>query len=425
NLCLLVITAAIIFTTCRLLDVSTMVSFVVTLGWTLSLPSRSVIGVIRQYTLLSLMAALVLLVLVLWLKTNQTRYVIGLAVIFTAGFLTHYQFWIPALFGSLFAAAVQYRRGNRRQVIQLGVAFGVALACFWLIHPDFRQSFVISRQLAQPFTFPTFVQRIVAGAASIGQIFDPLDWSHPLPYGLLEWKNPLFIALNIANVGIGVAAAYLVIRMGLKAFRSRSADELLSVGGLPAFTGVAAWSVVMILYVMHVSPVHAIGLQYLHFTTPFIFVAVAQGIEKVKASIPDRAFAVAPVVMVLCAVLATTVFVAHKKERQRIDAVANADTLLIDTDKMGILPAVVWHARPTTKVYGAMQDKMLANFPALSPARDGRLFFVSSYAYGNTEENRDRELSLISRAGFGEPVKQPGGVVFLIHLGGDLYTFTD
>ena len=425
NLGILVITACIIYATCRLLSVSNFLSFVMTLAWMLSLPSRTAIGVIRQYTLFSMLTALLLLLLVLWLKSPQPRYVFGLGIVLTAGFLTHYHFVVPAGCAIMFALAILFKRRKYRELTQLLFATAASGLIFYLSHPDFLTSVSRAHAQAQSFTAAGFLQRAVAVAGALLQTFNPLDWSHPLPYGLLDWSHPLYLALDVLNLVLGAAGAYIAIRLAVRAFMTRALtlDTIICVNYLPILAAVTSWSVIAALYVFCVSPVHAIGLQYIHFVTPFLFVGVAQAAEVFKDAIPRSAVVAFPVVLVVSAIIATGLFAVHRSEQQRILAIHNADALIVDSDRIGILSTVLWFAKPDAKVYAAMQDSLLTDSAGLPTTVDGKLYFASSNEYGNSSDKREMILKRLVGLGYGNPVRQPTGIVPLIPLGGDIYAF--
>lgn len=425
NLVILVVAVIVIYAVCRALSVSAPVSFVATLAWMLSLPTRTALAVVRQYTLFSMLTALLLLLVVLWLTKRQDRYVVAIGVVVAAGLLTHFHFVIPAAVMLLFAAAVLARRAAYTPVLRMAGTVLAAVVVSLLLHPGFLESLERADRQAQAFTIAGFAQRVGSVLATTFQIFDPLDWTYPLPYGLLDWHNPVFIVVNVLNVLVGFVATYLVVRFAIKAARSRprSLPGMISIEYLPAFTAVATWCVVVALYVLCVSPVHAIGLQYLHFLTPLLFVAVAQLAHARHHEIPHAVSAAVVPVLLVGALIGTSVFVWHRSEQQQVLDIRQADALIVDTAAIGVLPAVLWHADPGTAVYAAPQHELATNFPDLSAAGD-RLFYAASSAYDNTDEDRDRILARLEQAGYRNPTRVPARVVPLIPLGGDVWEFT-
>lgn len=426
NLVILLITAVIIYASCRVLDVSKTFSFIVSAAWMLSLYSRMTIGVIRQYGLFSMLAALLLLLTVLWLKKRQPGYVFGIAIVLVAGVLTHYQFVIPALITFLCACAILARRRQYKEVTQLVVAAGLAALTFYLSHPNFLVSVGRADAQAQSFSLVGFVQRLGSVVGTVLQLFNPLDWSHPLPFGLLDFSDPLYAAINLLNVAVGGAGLYFAARLAIRAYRKRPStlDAMVAVDFLPFVAGVASWLAIIALYIFFVSPVHAIGLQYLHFVTPFLFVGLGQAAEACKYSIPRKVVVAIPPLLIVGAALATALFVGHRSELLRIDEIKQADALILDSDKIGILPTVVWHANPATKVYAAAtQDELLANLPDPATVAGENLFYASSLAYGNTPEKRQQILGRLEEMGYRNEGGLSVSVVYLVPLGGEIYAF--
>jgi hypothetical protein len=424
NLLFLAVGVISIYSVCRVLSVSRAVSFIATLAWMLSLPTRTAVSVLRPYALFAALTALLLLLVVLWVKRQQGRYVVGIGVVLAAGLLTHYQFAIPAGLMLAFALRVVVRRRRYSSSVQLVSAVTAAVLVFFLVHPGFLASVLLADSQGQSFTFASFGERMVSALATVFQMFNPLDWSEPLPFGLFDWQHPLDAVLNALNVLVGCAAVYFVGRLAVRAFtqRPRPLTAMLSVEYLPAFTAVATWCLVVAMYVLCISPVHAIGLQYLHFITPSVFVAVAQLAQAYRSDIPYKlAVSIVPVLLV-GAVIGTSVFVWHRSEQQQIFAIRQADAVVIDTTEIGILPAVLWHVDPDTPVYAAGQTELVARLPGLVAAGDS-LFYVASSAYSNSDRNRDAIVNRLTNAGYRKKSTVPQGDVYLIPLGGDIWVF--
>ena len=428
NLVVLISTAIVIFATCRLLSVSNTFSFIAATAWMFSLPSRSAIGVIRQYTLFSFFTALLLLLVILWLKRGDRKYLFAISLVLAMGVLTHYQFPVAALAIVIFTIAILHKRNDRKSIAQLAGAGVAAFVIFYLVNPHFMESVWQADGQAQDFSLLGFGQRVGSVLATVIQLFNPLDWSHPLPFGLLDWQSPLFIAINILNLVVGAAAAFLAFRIVRKYFRSiRSSPQqrgaIISVENLPILAFCASWSAYVAMYIFFVSPVHSIGLQYLHFTTPMLFVGVAHAAQQCQPEIRRWVTIGMPAVIVLGAVFATSIYVSHRHEQERIYSIQTADTLLLDSTAIGILPSVLWHADPNTKVLASPQSDLIAQLPVASAGADQKLIFVNSTAYENSPEQRDSILHRLTELGYGDGVRQFSGIVPLIPLGGDIYVF--
>ncbi|WP_194163435.1 glycosyltransferase family 39 protein [Mycolicibacterium sp. P1-5] len=433
NLVVVCLTAVIIYVTCRVLAVSGPLSFLATLAWTVSLPSRTAVGVIRQYSLFTMLAAVLLLVAILWLEKKQLRYLFGLCGVLAVGFLTHFQFPIPATVTVFCVAAILWRRRAFVKIAQLVLAVVVAAVVFYVVEPGFMESVGRAHDQAQSFTFPQLFQRTAAFIPTALQLFNPLNWSHPLPYGLLDWAQPRYVVINLLSITIGVGAAYLVVSTVVRAIRSgpRGLDRWLTVRRLPICAGVLCLLTIFAMYVSFISPVHAIGLQYLHFVTPFLFVGVARMVQDRQDAqdSPDfrwpRLVTGLPVVLLMCAVLSSALFVVHRSELEPVRDIAHADALIVDSDHEGVLPAILWHADPSTKVFAASQDVILAKHPDAGPAVAAHeCYYVSSTAYENNRAKQEQIRQWLRSLGHGDEAALRQGVVPLIPLGGDIYRFT-
>lgn len=426
NLLFLLTTTTIIFVTCRVLSVSKQFSFLSALAFLVCLPSRMTVGVIRQYALLSLIVALLLLLIVLWLKRGQIGYLLGVAVILASGLLTQYQFPLIAAFTVSFAAAILLRRRDHRRVAQLVASAVAAAAIFLTILPGFLESVLRARRQAQPFDILDMPQRLTSVGGTILQLFNPLDWSHPLPFGLLDWASPLYVALNTVNLLIGAVGAYLAVKLVIRAYKTRphSVTALLTVEMMPICTAIASWTAIMMMYIFFVSPVHAIGLQYLHFTLPGLFIGLAQAAEQTKDQIPQKVVRIIFPVLVTCGLVASVIFIAHRSEQQVILQLRYAGAVIVDSDRIGILPTVVWHTNPDSNVFAAStQAELLAAEPDPMAVSSGSFYYVSSLGYDNTARDRDAILERLSKLGRGGGDPQSTSVVYLVPLGGEIYAF--
>jgi len=423
NLVFLAVAIIALYTTIRLFAVPHRTAFVVTLAWIVSLSTRSTMGVIRQYSLFTMLTAVLLLMTVLWLQRRKRPYLVGMVAAMVAGLLTHYQFLFPmvAIIGT--GAAVLWRAHQTRDLTRLLGAAVVSGLIFVAIHPHFRQSVLTAHQQAQPFDLKVLPIRIGGAALSLTQMFNPLDWSHPIPYGWADWNRPALFVISLANVLASIAAFCFVVIVVRRFIRRRIADRgsVPTVSDVPLIAGIATVAIVVGLYISFVSPVHAIGLQYLNFATPMLFVGIACALPPRTRAVADRKPVAAA--LIACAAVATSLFVMHRSEVLPITTVSRADSLVLDSYRRGILPTVLWYARPTTRIYAATQEELLQRFPVLGSPADGRLLYVNSEPFGNTARNRKAILNKFHQQGYTGATKVPSGSVPLLPFGGRIYAY--
>lgn len=423
NIVFLGVATAAIYATCRLLSVSQWIAFVATLAWLVSLSTRSTVGVIRQYALFTMLTALLLLLAVLWIQRKRWPYLVGMAAIMTAGLLTHYQFPFPlaAIVGA--GALMLRQRHARRDLTHLALAAICSVLLFVAILPHFRRSVLLAHSQAQQFELINLPLRIGGSAFSVAQLFNPLDWFHPLPYGMLDWTRPSLAVVSLLNIAASIVTFWFVVSLFRRYFKQNPLVSTSPLSHLPILAGIATLAVVILMYVSFVSPVHAIGLQYLNFITPMLFVGIACAAECSLPVISDRRAVTLPATLIACAAFATALSVVHRAELLPIRAIGKADSIVLDSTRRGILPTALWHAKPSARVYAATQEGLLRKFPLLPPRASGELVYVSSEAFGNTAKNRKDILKEFNLDGYSEPERLTTGVLPPIPFGGNIYVY--
>jgi hypothetical protein len=423
NIVFLSVATVAVYTTCRLLSVSQWIACVATLAWMVSLSTRSTVGVIRQYTLFSMLTALLLLVTILWMQRRGWAYLVGMVVVMTAGLLTHYQFPFPmaAILGT--SALLLWKSHARREIAHLALAGISSVLLFVAILPHFRQSVLLAHKQAQQFELLNLPIRIGGSAFSVAQLFNPLDWFHPLPYGLLDWTRPTLAIISVLNIATSIATFWFVVALFRRYFKQSPAPSTSPLSHLPILSGIATLVLVILMYVSFVSPVHAIGLQYLNFITPMLFVGIACAAESCVPVISERRAVTLPATLIACAVFATSLTVWQRTELLPIRAMGKADSIVLDSARRGILPTALWYAKPTARVYATSQDDLLQKFPVLPPRASGTLIYVSSETFENTVKNQQAILKEFDQDGYSQAKQLTTGVLPPIPFGGHIYVY--
>lgn len=423
NIVFLSVATVAIYATCRMLSVSQWIAFVATLAWIVSLSTRSTVGAIRQYTLFTMLTALLLLLAVLWIQRKRWPYLAGMVAVMTAGLLTHYQFPFPLATIAGTTALLLWKRHARREVGHLALASAASVALFVAILPHFRQSVLLAHKQAQPFELINLPIRIGGSAFSVAQLFNPLDWFHPLPYGMLDWTHPYLAIVSLLNIAASIATFWFVLSLFRRYFKQNLTASSWPLSHLPILSGLATLAMVTLMYVSFISPVHAIGLQYLNFVTPMLFVGIACAAECTLPTISDRRATTIPAILIACAALATSLSVMQRAELVPIRGIGKADSIVLDSTRRGILPTVLWHAKPSTRIYAADQVDLLQKFPVLPARTSGELVYVSSDAFGNTVQNRKGILKEFHQNGYSGAKRLTTGAVPPVPFGGRIYVY--
>lgn len=392
NMVFVVLTALVIFTACRLLSVPNMVAVAVILTWSLTMASRAAAASARQYALLGLFSALLLVLLIIWCQRRRFGYLLAMIPVIAGGMLTQYLFVLPAAAACVVIGAVMLLGRGYRELIQLAVVYVVAAAVFLCINPDFVQSLRLGGEQAQPLTLVAIPMRIGVVLMAVVETFLPLDPAFQID--AVTVATAVITALVV--LPMLVLAARWLLRNG-PGWRARGVTDR----SLPVTMFLATWLAMIALFVFCVIPLHAMRPLYLYSLTPFLFVALAVAAQ--------RSGAVIAAVSVLFAFQFVGVAIstaAHAYQHYRVPvALPGADAaMILDSDRRGIVPAVMWQLSPDITTYVATQDQLLTDFPDLRPVAGKELYFVSRLvsgsAYGSTAAKREQILQEFGNRGY-------------------------
>jgi hypothetical protein len=141
-----------------------------------------------------------------------------------------------------------------------------------------------------------------------------------------------------------------------------------------------------------VSPPHAMGYRYLTLLWPLLAVLVTSLLWR---SAPGRLVASALCIALLAASL-SWLWGAARKGAGPVVVPDPRRPVLIDSAERGVLPPVLWHAAPQTRVFAASQRHLLEH-PAvwLDTLGDEPLYAATAIGHRTTQKARDRLLALL------------------------------
>jgi hypothetical protein len=144
------------------------------------------------------------------------------------------------------------------------------------------------------------------------------------------------------------------------------------------------------LYMAMLTPRHAIGWRYFSTLWPLLTVLVVALLWRHAAG---RVLATALSIALLGASVDWV-----RQERRNVSAPVVPDprrSLLIDSVEEGVLPTVLWHVAPETRVFAARQSHLL-NRPAawLDTLGDEPIYAATAIQFGTRAESRERLLDL-------------------------------
>jgi len=391
-------------------------AILVTLVWTVSPAVLQTAAEARQYDLFGVMTVLFIWLLAVCLDTKKSPPVwqwLLLGLTAAMGNLTHYHFILIVSGGFLiFGWRRLWQNGQIRPSRQLVAAISVVIVAYILslfLHPAFLTSIkaLAGRQVEEAtfFLTPLDVMRRIFAAADTFTGFWVYGW--PLQVALFI----LFVS-GIAFLGLAFVRNRQRITTTLKQVDWTGYEALLLclwLGGLS-----------ILMYLTFLSPIHAMTSRHMSAVWPFYaFLPVFLfRVLKAKWRRPQNIVAGLAITMIVFGILST--WQANNQMQSQVtglDILEAAPAILVDTVHRGVLPQLLIHVPPDTRIYAAWQHSLLEQPEDwLSQLPDGALY-LSEGAYGNTAENQEQILSLLAQDFTLQPIESsiPGmGNVYLL-----------
>lgn len=392
NFVIVALTAVVIVKTCRLLAVRAGSVCIVGLTWALTMSTRMAATAVRQYSLLGLFSALLLLLVVLWFNRNRLAYLVALVPVVAGGLLTQYLFFIPAAMALLLVGITLLRTHRYRELAVVATGYVVAAMLFVAANPEFAYSMHRGSQQAQSFSWAALPVRIVAVLAQLVEPFVPLDPAYQF--------DPVMIAVCGFTALIVLPMVVHVIRWALTLRHERRAVPVTS-ESVPMLMFLGCSAAVVAFFVLFISPEHAMRPIYLYFLTPFLFVGLAvaaQRSARVVASVTTLF-----VYQFVGVAVATSVFVLAQTPKPA-PPIGSHSAIVLDSDRRGIVPTTLWSVPPDAITYAATQSDLLRQFPGLDAVGDRDLYYVSRIMpgapYGNSTAKRKKILQAFTDRGY-------------------------
>lgn len=304
----------------------------------------------------------------------------GLAVATLAGLLTHYHFvLLVAAAGVGFAVA---RRREPRGLLLPAMAVLAGVLAFVAVHPHFLASVLRAREQAQGFDLGDFVPRLEATLLTYSTFF------------VSTACNAWLIHKYLLPLGVAALAIVALVVWLLWCRRSIAISGPSERAMVYLFLTMAAANT--LLYLVGVSPKHAMGPQYLALVWPFL------AFGPVLLLVRLRPLA-APALVVVCA--AATVAGTAGVQRQVARSartpdpqryLATAPAVVIDNVARGVLPCVVWHLADDQLVFAAPETRLVEHPDQWTTRLAPGAIYVSVTSYGNTPAGRERLLQTLS-----------------------------
>jgi len=392
NFVIVAVTAAVIFETCRLLAVPAPIVCIIGLTWGLTMTTRMAAASVRQYSLLGLFSAVLLLLMVLWFKHNKIGYLAALIPVITGGMLTQYLFFVPATMALVLIGMALLAGRRYRELGLLAAGYAVAAVLFVAVNPGFTDSMHRAGLQAQSFSWAAVPLRIAAVLSQLIEPFVPLDPVYQF--------DPAMIAICVLTAVVVLPMLVQVVRWVLK-MRHQRPHVSVNSESVPMLMFLGGSAAVVAFFLMFISPEHVMRPIYLYFLTPFLFVGLAvasQRSAKVIASVTTLF-----VYQFIGVAVATSVFVLTQSPHP-VPPPGSHSAIVLDSDRRGIVPPSLWWVPPTALTYAGSQSDLLRHFPNLDAVGDRDLYYVSRIMlgapYGNSTTKRKKILKEFTDRGY-------------------------
>lgn len=304
----------------------------------------------RQYSLLTLIAVTFAWALLRLVRPGQPSWLVmlALALCAMAGMMTQYQFFVVIAAG---AALVLLLTATRRMSSAHATTVILPLVCgallFWLLNPHFLDTMSRQRVGSQPFDAAVVPDRAKLVISSLTAFALPAA-----PHR----RYALWATLYLLVPGV------LALRSILSDLRSesghRNPHSIASLGFLGGFIAAA----IIGMYVLFITPEHAMGARYLGAVFPF----VAFGLVLALRTLPRTVAGAVTVALCLWQVGASlnVALTSHADAlaQHRAAAVWQTDTstVLLDNIARGVLPGIICNLPDDALVLASPQENLLA-----------------------------------------------------------------
>ena len=310
-----------------------------------------------------------------------------LMLLTAVGLLTHYHFGLVVAGCILFWVVVLSVRGDRRRAATMVLSALGGCALVVLLHPSFYHSFLAQASRAEAAAAFPLSHRINKLLISYMGFFVVRE----SVFRYVVTERAFVLALLGAVLLAGVVGVYLRRRSK----RDRAADPQALARRFTSWLTLFLIGVTTVLYLVGLTPAHAMGGRYLSFVWPFF--AFVPGL--LLRYLPrGRTF----LALLLCVLMLGSgidhvrrLAASARRSPSLAEAVAGSERVVLDNLRRGVVLQVVWDLPDSKLVFAADQTGLLRDAGRLGRA-EGPWFYISIRGYGNSAKDRDAILQHIS-----------------------------
>jgi len=373
-------TGLALFRLARLVGVDRRQALVVVATWMFSPAVVWIPWLTRQYSLLGLISVLYVGTVVRAVRDGRPRATVGLALLTAMGLLTHYHFALLVAGCAIYALSGARRRPARTATVYAAMAAGAAL--FVVLHPEFYRAFTVGTLRPDALMRGELLGRLRLASGNL------LAFALPkyVVKGLLSGQfSPLVLMPVLAWAIYVIAVALVTFPCG--AHRRSRGDWGRFV--LPVATGLWMLATILWLYLIGLSPAHAMAERYLAMAWPFVSFLPLLVLASLGLGQAHRQALCA--VLLVCSMCMIADRYMHRDVRPET-FLGEATRVVCDNTSSGLWPRVVLHVSEGTPVLVGRQNELLQSQALTSVDLDGAVF-VSSLVDQGSVEMRGRILT--------------------------------
>ncbi len=386
NLLLATLTGLTLFALGRRVLGNSLLAALVVVIWTTSPAVVSISSQARQYDLLTLVTALLVLQTFRWIDMKRdatpTQWAL-LSLITAAGIITQYIFVmvVAAVCIVLFVSLV---RKNIRRLALGYAAIGTGLLSLFVLNPGFMEALHNEGTRNIGFTLERLGERVNTVLATMTDFV--------VGKGINTGNLLYIVPATLGIIFVAWLAAWTTQQ--IRARRTNTEVPTTPAGGRIGF--LAAWFglVVIMLYFTFLTPRNAMGASYLASAWLFVAFLPAIGAAILGAARTPMIAVVAVAMVGLGSANAIRVNSATQKPPSAVTLTQPGDMLLVDTVHRGLLPPILWNVHPAQPVFIADQDMIIRNKSRWASGLESRVIYVSA-----VERNRGfgKRMAILSR----------------------------
>ncbi len=370
---------------CNTLSIKEPITTFILIFWAASPATVEPLIHVRQYMLFTLVSICFHIMFINFFKEKTTKNALFLIIFTTLGLLTHYHFFLlvgSILLFSIISAFLNNKKGELKYIL---LCISLAVLFFFLLHPNFYQSFL--NQTSQWEIMNSSLKVIRAYNIVLASLKFLFPRNISIPVAL--WASGNFDKLLLFTLIIFLTLTIILFVKSKKARISLSFRSSYILFNLLFLT-----IVVTILYMLSFTPIYGMTPKYICYFYPLIsilFGIILMSLFKHKKLLV--------ILIIICfhqlyyLAYDTRFFIASRiDEKRELNIIKNANQVLMDGCHRGILPRVFYNLNPLQNVWVSSQADIISNFEILNEKFNNKFLYISNISAKNHTITMEKKI---------------------------------